>query len=88
MRIVRASKADLAARVWTLMFDYLIRSSPERTEALGRRGLTPNDSRALFTLDTGWWTIEDGTSTYIVRRGRIVQQTTHGLIRFTGPPPD
>ena len=44
--------------------------------------------RILFTLDAGWWEIEDGVSTYVVRRGRIVQQTNHGLIRFTGPPPD
>lgn len=78
MRIVRASKADLAARVWTLMFDYLIRSSPERTEALGRRGLTPNDSRALFTLDTGEgkpmrllaraWKCDPSNATWIVDR--------------------
>ena len=33
------------------MFDVLIRSAPERTKALARRGLTPNDSRALFSLD-------------------------------------
>jgi hypothetical protein len=44
--------------------------------------------RVLFTLDTGWWRIPDGTSTYVVRRGRIVQQTTHALIEFTGPPPE
>jgi hypothetical protein len=44
--------------------------------------------RVLFTLDAGWWEIEDGASTYVVRRGRIVQQTTHGIIRFTGPPPE
>lgn len=33
------------------MFDVLIRSAPQRTKVLARRGLTPNDSRALFTLD-------------------------------------
>jgi DNA-binding MarR family transcriptional regulator len=44
-------KAELARRVWRLMFDFLIRSSPERTESLGRRGLTPNDSRGLASLD-------------------------------------
>jgi DNA-binding MarR family transcriptional regulator len=44
-------KADLARRVWRLMFDFLIRTSPERTESLGRRGLTPNDSRGLSSLD-------------------------------------
>lgn len=33
------------------MFDVLIRTSPARTKSLARRGLTPNDSRALFSLD-------------------------------------
>jgi DNA-binding MarR family transcriptional regulator len=33
------------------MFDLLIRSAPARTRSLARRGLTPNDSRALFSLD-------------------------------------
>lgn len=78
MRVSRASKAELAGRVWALMFDYLIRSSPERTEALGRRGLTPNDSRALFTLDTvdgkpmralaEAWKCDPSNTTWIVDR--------------------
>jgi DNA-binding MarR family transcriptional regulator len=34
------------------MFDVLIRSAPVRTKSLARRGLTPNDSRALFSLDS------------------------------------
>jgi DNA-binding MarR family transcriptional regulator len=38
-------------RVWRAMFDVLIRSAPQRTMSLARRGLTPNDSRALFSLD-------------------------------------
>jgi len=33
------------------MFSLLMRSAPQRTMSLARRGLTPNDSRALFTLD-------------------------------------
>lgn len=47
------SKADdaLKRRVWRTLFDLLIRSAPARTASLGRRGLTPNDSRALFSLD-------------------------------------
>ena len=40
-----------AQKVWKLMFDYLMRSAPQRTQVLGRLGLTPNDSRALSTLD-------------------------------------
>ena len=41
----------LARRVWQALFDLLIRSAPVRTASLARRGLTPNDSRALFSLD-------------------------------------
>jgi DNA-binding MarR family transcriptional regulator len=33
------------------MFDFLIRSGPQRSSSLGRRGLTPNDARALGSLD-------------------------------------
>jgi DNA-binding MarR family transcriptional regulator len=41
----------LARRVWQLMFAFLMRTAPQRTQSLGRRGLTPNDSRALGSLD-------------------------------------
>ena len=46
-----SSKAALAREVWVLMFDFLMRTSPQRAKALGRRGLTPNDARALTALD-------------------------------------
>ncbi len=46
-----ATRHSLAARVWRLMFELLMRSAPQQTKELARRGLTPNDSRALFTLD-------------------------------------
>jgi DNA-binding MarR family transcriptional regulator len=42
---------ELARAVWRAMFDVLIRTAPIRTRSLARRGLTPNDSRALFSLD-------------------------------------
>jgi DNA-binding MarR family transcriptional regulator len=45
------TKAALAARVWRLMFDFLIASGAQRQKSLGQRGLTPNDARALNTLD-------------------------------------
>jgi DNA-binding MarR family transcriptional regulator len=45
-------KAALENRVWRAMFDLLMRSAPARTAALARHGLTPNDSRALASLDT------------------------------------
>jgi len=44
-------KKALAGSVWRLMFSFLMRSAPDRTRSLGRRGLTPNDSRALASLD-------------------------------------
>ena len=66
----------LARRVWTAMFDVLIRSAPVRTRSLARRGLTPNDSRALFSLDarTGrsmrsladQWQCDPSNATWIV----------------------
>ncbi|PLP58510.1 MarR family transcriptional regulator [Mesorhizobium loti] len=43
--------SDSAAAVWRLMFDFFMRSAPERTESLRQRGLTPNDARALSSLD-------------------------------------
>ena len=46
-----SSKAVLAREVWVLMFDFLMRTSPQRSKSLGRRGLTPNDARALSALD-------------------------------------
>src|SRR3954447_26659741 len=45
------TKAALARRVWQIMFEFLMRTAPERGRSLGRRGLTPNDSKALFSLD-------------------------------------
>src|SRR3954454_17856504 len=47
----RTTATTLASRVWRAMFDVLIRTAPTRTRSLARRGLTPNDSRALFSLD-------------------------------------
>jgi len=33
------------------MFDFFIGTAPARTHSLGQRGLTPNDSRALMSLE-------------------------------------
>lgn len=72
----RRNEAGLARLVWQEMFDVLIRSAPERTRALARRGLTPNDSRALFSLDrregrtmgslAGEWQCDPSNATWIV----------------------
>jgi DNA-binding MarR family transcriptional regulator len=60
------------------MFDFLMQSAPRRTQALARRGLTPNDSRALFSLNTregrsmrslaDEWDCDPSNATWIVDR--------------------
>jgi DNA-binding MarR family transcriptional regulator len=72
------SRAALAHQVWVLMFDYLVRSGPSRTRSLAKRGLTPNDSRALFTLSgteghtmrslADEWQCDPSNATWIVDR--------------------
>lgn len=74
----RGSKAALARQAWSLMFDYLIRSAPRRTQSLAARGLSPNDSRALFSLssDEGRsmrsladaWRCDPSNATWIIDR--------------------
>jgi DNA-binding MarR family transcriptional regulator len=68
----------LAREVWRAMFGLLTRSAPMRTKSLAQRGLTPNDSRALFSLDgrTGRsmrsladeWECDPSYATWIVDR--------------------
>ena len=68
----------LARRAWQALFDLLIRSAPVRTASVARRGLTANDSRALFSLDarTGRsmrsladaWQCDPSNATFIVDR--------------------
>jgi DNA-binding MarR family transcriptional regulator len=76
---VSASAGDaLAGRVWHALFDLLVRSAPARAAGLARRGLTPNDSRGLFSLDAGTgrsmrtqadeWECDPSNATFIVDR--------------------
>ncbi len=72
------TKAALARRVWQLMFEFLMRTAPDRGRSLGRRGLTPNDSRALGSLDpqegrtmrslADEWECDASNATWIVDR--------------------
>ena len=72
---VRESTAE---RVWRAMFAFLMKSAPQRTHALARRGLTPNDSRALFSLAPGQgrsmrslsdeWQCDPSNATWIIDR--------------------
>jgi len=60
------------------MFEFLMRTAPERTRSLGRRGLTPNDSRALASLNpqegrtmralADEWECDASNATWIVDR--------------------
>jgi DNA-binding MarR family transcriptional regulator len=51
MTTPKAPRVQRAAEAWRLMFELLMQSNPQRMESLKTRGLTPNDSRALFALD-------------------------------------
>lgn len=71
------TKATLAAEVWRRLFDFIISTSAQRGEVLGRYGLTPNDSRALFALDSNGrpmqslakeWACDPSNATFIVDR--------------------
>lgn len=72
------TKAALAARAWRTMFDFLMRTGPSRTKSLGRRGLTPNDARAMNSLDphegrtmrslADTWECDASNATWIVDR--------------------
>src|SRR6266851_7967161 len=68
----------LARRIWQLMFEFLMRTAPDRGRSLGRRGLTPNDSRALASLNpqegrtmrslADEWECDASNATWIVDR--------------------
>ena len=73
-----SSKDNLARRAWALMFDYLMATSPDRARLLERRGLTPNDARALWSLEPGDgrpigtlardWGCDPANATFIIGR--------------------
>jgi DNA-binding MarR family transcriptional regulator len=80
------STPALAREVWRALFALLIRSAPARTGSLARRGLTPNDSRALFSLEArsgrpmrslaDEWRCDPSYATWLVDR-----LETMGLVR-------
>jgi DNA-binding MarR family transcriptional regulator len=75
---MESAKTSLTKRVWHAMFEVLIQSAPQRTMSLARHGLTPNDSRALFSLDVNdgrpmrelaaAWECDPSYATWIVDR--------------------
>jgi DNA-binding MarR family transcriptional regulator len=78
MEAPRRTKAEFARRAWQLMFDFLIFTTPVRERSLQQRGLTPNDSRALFSLDAdegrpigtlaAQWGCDPSNATFIIDR--------------------
>src|SRR5690606_37599966 len=46
-----AAHSHAAREAWRALFDAFMLTHPERQATLGRYGLTPNDSRALYSLD-------------------------------------
>jgi len=72
-----AQRSDLAAAVWRKLFDFIIRTRAHRDRALEKRGLTPNDSRALFTLGgephtmrelARLWVCDPSNATWVIDR--------------------
>ncbi|MDL2405833.1 MarR family transcriptional regulator [Rhizobium calliandrae] len=77
MTTLPRDEPDRAAKAWRLMFDFLMRSAPQRLEAQQKHDLTPNDSRALFLLDADGkpigalareWGCDPSTATWLVDR--------------------
>src|SRR5437868_10689780 len=71
-------KAAVAAEAWRSIFDFIIATAPQRNRYIGESGLTPNDSRALASLDPQQgrtmgslaeeWKCDASTATWIVDR--------------------
>lgn len=89
----KSRKATLAAQAWTRMFDILMASSASRSRSLAARGLTPNDARALWSLNAHEgrpigqlareWECDASNATFIV--GRLEKS---GLARRYDNPAD
>jgi DNA-binding MarR family transcriptional regulator len=77
-RGAKRSKSVLAREAWREMFDFFMQTAPARQKAIARRGLTPNDSRALATLSAtdgrtmrslaDEWQCDASNATWIVDR--------------------
>jgi DNA-binding MarR family transcriptional regulator len=77
MATSRSSKSKLAAEIWKALFDFIIATRAQREEVLGHHGLTPNDSRALSSLDARGktmqslareWVCDPSNATWVVDR--------------------
>jgi DNA-binding MarR family transcriptional regulator len=48
---VEEHRAALAAEAWAPLIDFIVATGPRRSRVFGALGLTPNDGRALGSLD-------------------------------------
>jgi DNA-binding MarR family transcriptional regulator len=84
--------AELAAEVWRRMFDFFVSTRPQRDRVLEGLELTPNDARALSSLDAEHgrtmgslaeeWGCDASNATFIVdrleRRGLVERRMSEG----------
>ncbi len=73
-----AAHSQAAREAWRALFDTFMLTHPERQATLGEHGLTPNDSRALNSLDrkdgralgtlARQWNCDPSTATWVVDR--------------------
>jgi DNA-binding MarR family transcriptional regulator len=73
-----SKKGALAAEAWRNIFDFIVTTVPHRNRVLADLGLTPNDGRALTSLDpeagrtmrslAQEWQCDSSTATWIVDR--------------------
>lgn len=76
--MTHVDKRTVAAEVWRRMFGFLMYTRPQRDAVLARLGLTPTESKALYSLDAGdgrtmrelaaEWQCDPSTATWIVDR--------------------
>ena len=90
-------KAALAADAWRHLFDFILATAGHRNQVLQQLGLTPNDSRALGSLEpergrtmrslAEEWRCDASTATWIVdrleRRGLVKRRASPGDRRVT-----
>ena len=72
------TKEELAAEVWSRIFDFLVATHEQRDRILERFGLTPGDSKALLHLDSEMaqsmgslaaaWSCDASNATWMVDR--------------------
>jgi DNA-binding MarR family transcriptional regulator len=92
------ASARVAAEAWRLLFDFFILTRQQRDKVLSRVGLTPNDVRALASLEPGdgrtmrsladEWVCDASNATWMVDRlekrglARRLQQAADRRVRL------